>query len=342
MTTTNKQKSGQPGHVQSQAKAPRVPHRTQRIGIVLSDGCDFLGVSVIAEAFSLASRLSHSDASSDAYNVVFLSEPGGMIRVPSSLQISTDALEMHGNCSFDALFVAAADPYGSSPRVDLTAHWLAGARGRTPEIIFLCANSTQSEPTRGPSPPEPGSPRLRAFDDAVCAVLTRIRRDGGDTLAQRVAQELAVVFRAVGNLALEASGTLPADRVRIAARWLQENCHRPVTVGDAAAAAAMSGHSFARHFEQELGVSPSNYLLDLRLRIACRLLLETDLAVDKIARLAAMRNGTHLARHFRMHMKILPTEYRAYHRDVACRRSGTGAAPALADPGGRHPETFRG
>jgi transcriptional regulator GlxA family with amidase domain len=111
---------------------------------------------------------------------------------------------------------------------------------------------------------------------------------------------------------------------------LQDNCHRPISAGDAAAAAAMNGRNFARHFGRELGVSPSDYLVDLRLQIARRLLVETDLTVDKIAELSGMSSGVHLARTFRTQMKILPSEYRAFHSDGKSRRKGTAAAPDLA------------
>ncbi|WP_429551046.1 helix-turn-helix domain-containing protein [Paraburkholderia sp. MM5477-R1] len=79
--------------------------------------------------------------------------------------------------------------------------------------------------------------------------------------------------------------------------------------------AAMSGSNFVRYFQRELGVSPSAYLLDLRLQVARQLLVDTGLPVDKVARRAGMSSGVHLARSFRQHMKILPTEYRAFHRD---------------------------
>jgi len=87
------------------------------------------------------------------------------------------------------------------------------------------------------------------------------------------------------------------------------------------APAAMNESSLARHFQRELGVSPSHYFLDLRLQIARRLLVETDLPLDRIARRAGMSSGVHLARNFKTRMKILPTEYRAFHRDGESKRS---------------------
>jgi hypothetical protein len=51
--------------------------RKRRIAILLVDGCDLVGANVIAEAFTLASRLTCPDDSLRAYDVTFLSERGG-------------------------------------------------------------------------------------------------------------------------------------------------------------------------------------------------------------------------------------------------------------------------
>ncbi|MEZ2311512.1 helix-turn-helix domain-containing protein [Paraburkholderia sp. RCC_158] len=316
--------------VQSMASRRPVPRNRRRIAIVLVDGCDLLGASVIVEAFGLASRLTCPDASPGAYDVTFLSERGGIVRVASSLPVSTDAFEMHRDLGFDALFVAAPDHHACSPNLKPPVQWLSSGRVNARQITYLCGNSLPAGGTPVTLRPDADSPRSKAFDEALSAGLALIRRDLGDMLAQRVAQELSIVSRTVVNLALGESGTSPAGRARAAARWLQDNCHRPVTTGDAAAAAAMNASSFSRRFQRELGVSPADYLLDLRLQIARRLLVETDLPVDNVARRAGMSSGVHLARTFRTHMKILPAEYRAYHRDPGSRLNGAAAGPALA------------
>jgi transcriptional regulator GlxA family with amidase domain len=319
-----------PEDFQSPTSRRPVSPRKRRIAIVLVDDCDLLGASVIAEAFNLVSRLTYSDASLGAYDVIFLSERGGIVRVASSLQVCTDAFEMYKDGDFDALFVAAPNQYVYSRSLKPSAQRLCHARVNATQITYLCANPSPPDGTPVTLQPDVDSPRSKAFDDALAAAVALIRRDLGDMLAQRVAQELSIVSRTVVSLALEETGTGPRGRARIAARWLQDNCHRPITAGDAAAAAAMNGRSFAHHFQRELGVSPSDYLVDLRLQIARRLLVETDLPVDKITQHAGMRSRVHLARNFRTHMKILPTEYRAYHRDGKSKRKDTALAPALA------------
>ena len=101
--------------------------------------------------------------------------------------------------------------------------------------------------------------------------------------------------------------------MRAAERWLQDNCHRPVSIEDLANVTAMSARSLLRHFRQETGMAPSEYLLRARMGLACRFLSETDLPVDKIARRVGMSNGDHLAKVFRRNLRLSPLEYRNRH-----------------------------
>jgi transcriptional regulator GlxA family with amidase domain len=76
----------------------------------------------------------------------------------------------------------------------------------------------------------------------------------------------------------------------------------------------MSERNFLRRFKLELGMTPSDYLLQARLAITCSLLIDSELPVDKIARRSGMGNGDRLAKIFRKRMMISPTEFRSQGR----------------------------
>jgi transcriptional regulator GlxA family with amidase domain len=59
-----------------------------------------------------------------------------------------------------------------------------------------------------------------------------------------------------------------------------------------------------------MGTTPSEFLLQARLELTRRLLIETKLPVDVIARHSGMRNGDNLAKMFRKRLTVSPTEYR--------------------------------
>ncbi|HEY1216504.1 MAG TPA: AraC family transcriptional regulator, partial [Bryobacteraceae bacterium] len=74
------------------------------------------------------------------------------------------------------------------------------------------------------------------------------------------------------------------DRIHALAQWLTENCEHDISIADVAQAAAMSERTFLRRFRQQIGTTPSEYLLKARLEQSCMLLTDSDLPVDKVAR----------------------------------------------------------
>jgi transcriptional regulator GlxA family with amidase domain len=66
----------------------------------------------------------------------------------------------------------------------------------------------------------------------------------------------------------------------------------------------------------EMGLSPSDYLRRIRLDMSCRLLVETNLPVDKIARRCGIGSGGRLSKLFRTFLATTPTGYRSFKRQT--------------------------
>jgi AraC-like DNA-binding protein len=113
-------------------------------------------------------------------------------------------------------------------------------------------------------------------------------------------------------------------------RWLQDNCHRAVSVNDAAEACAMSQRTLLRNFQTYIGASPSEYLQRVRLERACQLLAETSLPADKVARRVGLTNGDRLGKLFRRCMGKSPIEYRAWTRGNADANGSNGETTVSA------------
>jgi transcriptional regulator GlxA family with amidase domain len=279
--------------------------------------------------FQTANELSGSRAGEEQpYEVQFLSMDGGSVASSSSARIWTDRIDARFASGFDVLFIAGGYGAHVAARDERVLGWLRSVQSRTRAIETIGEGRLVLE-AAGPTDSDglqvnrylsnvTGESALNASNDRNdCArsALMFIKRDLGAELARSVADRVMPGMAATWVPLPAEGGTLSvAEKIRAAARWMEANCDRPVSVADAAQVAAMSERNFLRRFKHEMQVTPSDYLLQVRLRIACNFLTETELPVDKIARRSGTGNGDRLAKIFRKRMALSPTEYRARSR----------------------------
>jgi transcriptional regulator GlxA family with amidase domain len=306
---------------------------TRRIAIVLFDGFSLLGAGLVAEVFHVANELIATRSSDEwVYDVSFLSAAGGNVTCSSSVRVWTDGLDARHFNGFDALFVAGGKGAHSATNDERLIGWLRRVHVRTANVrsieegrLLLEAAGIANRDSEHQfnsylrqagcdTPPVDTSDRLAPMKGA----LTMVKRDLGLDIARSVAERLMPGSSARFVPLLGDAGAASAgDKIRAAARWLQDNCERPISIADAAQVAAMSERNFLRRFKLELGMTPSDYLLQARLAITCSLLIDSELPVDKIARRSGMGNGDRLAKIFRKRMMISPTEFRMHGRREA-------------------------
>jgi LacI family transcriptional regulator len=102
------------------------------------------------------------------------------------------------------------------------------------------------------------------------------------------------------------------DRVVAAAlRFIRENSGHPIRVSDVTAAIDLSRRTVERKFRQVVGRSILDEINRSHVERARRLLLETDLAVSKVADSAGFSNVRAMTRVFRGTLKVSPSRYRA-------------------------------
>jgi transcriptional regulator GlxA family with amidase domain len=297
--------------------------------VVLFDGFWLLGPGTVVEMFQAANELSASRTGDEQpYEVQFLSMDGGSVASSSSVRIWTDRIDTRYGSGFDVLFIAGGYGAHVAARDERLLGWLRSMQTRTRAIETIGEGRLVLEAAAPsghdglPASRYPGSVAAEVAlsasndrNDCARSALMFIKRDLGAELARSVAERVMPGMAATWVPLPAEGGTLSvAEKIRAAARWMEANCDRPVSVADAAQVAAMSERNFLRRFKHEMQVTPSDYLLQVRLRIACNFLTETELPVDKIARRSGTGNGDRLAKIFRKRMALSPTEYRARSR----------------------------
>jgi transcriptional regulator GlxA family with amidase domain len=145
-----------------------------------------------------------------------------------------------------------------------------------------------------------------------------VRRDLGAAVAADTARRVVMPPQRDGGQAQFIVHTDPADRraapLQDTLAWLEANLHRPLTLADIAAHAGTSVRSLNRHFRSQVGTTPLQWLLKMRITRAQHLLETTDLAIGQVAREAGLGAATTLRHHFGRIAGVSPHAYRASFR----------------------------
>ncbi|HEY1175267.1 MAG TPA: helix-turn-helix domain-containing protein, partial [Phytomonospora sp.] len=128
-----------------------------------------------------------------------------------------------------------------------------------------------------------------------------VRGDHGAEVANAIARRMVVAPHRAGGQAQFIEQPVPVTRDSMLQRvqaWALERLGEPLTVEAMAREANTSPRHFTRRFQAEFGTAPLQWLLRERVRLAQRLLEQTDLPVQRIAERAGFGSAIALRRNF--------------------------------------------
>ena len=101
-----------------------------------------------------------------------------------------------------------------------------------------------------------------------------------------------------------------SGRIGMITEYLLDNYHQQITLKQAARHINMNVSSFCRYFKKHTRKTFSQYLNELRINYACKLLSDESLSVSRICFDVGFNNLSHFYRQFRIVTEKTPTEYR--------------------------------
>ena len=144
--------------------------------------------------------------------------------------------------------------------------------------------------------------------------LAWVEEDCGASLAHEAARELVLFLRRPGgqpqvsvSLASQASEMASIRELQI---WIAEHLGGRLTVDQLARRMSMSARNFERVFTREVGTTPSQYVVQMRVEAARRLLERTDAGLKRVSSTVGFGSADVMRRAFVRLLGVTPRRYR--------------------------------
>lgn len=99
------------------------------------------------------------------------------------------------------------------------------------------------------------------------------------------------------------------SRIQQAIDYIRDCLTQKITVADLAAIVNLSPYHFSRVFQQEVGLTPHQYLIRYRVEEAKRILSGKKQAIAEVAQQVGFADQSHLTRHFKQVVGVTPKQF---------------------------------
>jgi len=147
--------------------------------------------------------------------------------------------------------------------------------------------------------------------------LHMIGSDYGAAVAAATARKVVVPLVRAGGQAQFIVHKKPADAgggLQDTLAWMEANLHQPLTLEDIAAHAATSVRSLNRRFAEQVGTTPMQQMLRLRVQRAQELLETTDMPIEHVSDHVGFGSSVAFRQQFTRRVGVPPQRYRAAFR----------------------------
>lgn len=130
-----------------------------------------------------------------------------------------------------------------------------------------------------------------------------------DTINMYFKEILIMLGRFIDNNSLVAESSSPLE-IEKAVAYFYEHYNENINIEEYVNSTYISNSLFFRKFKLYTGMTPLQYILDIRLSNARKLLETTDYSIGEIALIIGYDNALYFSRLFHKHIGVSPKEYR--------------------------------
>ncbi len=134
-----------------------------------------------------------------------------------------------------------------------------------------------------------------------------------DTFAELALRELLLkLMQTQARQFVEAQYKEMASYNRFAAmiQYVQENIHQRISVNDLCRKVYMSRPTFFRIFKREFGITPIEYIIKEKMKLAKDILLNSNITINDVAYQCGFNSVNHFIKTFRQFEKITPLQFK--------------------------------
>lgn len=334
----------------------------RRVVVVVYSGAQALDITGPIEVFDTANR--RLPDTGVRYRIEFVSADAPLVRTCSGMVIAAEPLDA-GDSPIDTLLVPGGWSLKEAMADRELVAWIDRAAGRSRRVASVCGGAfllaeagllngrratthwafCGEMAQRYPDVTVDREPIFvwdgrfvtsAGVSTGIDMALSLVEADHGAAFALEVARFLVLFFKRNGGQS-QFSAVLEAqlaDRapIRAAQEWILAHLEQPLPVPEIAERANMSLRNFARVFRREVGTPPGQYIEQMRIARARKLLETTELPVAQIARRCGFPAPETFFRSFGRTLELTPNEYRQRFQTVS--PSGLIVRP---DPSDRSP-----
>ncbi|CCN80736.1 putative Transcriptional regulator, AraC family [Vibrio nigripulchritudo SFn27] len=310
----------------------------KKIGIFAYPGCQSLDVIGPAEVFASANKFNEEPE----YEVIIFSFEKGKVKTDGGLTLFAEE-SWQAIKQLDTLVVPGGNLSRSYLEREDIFEWLRNISNTCRRVTSVCTGAfwlaeagilnsrVATTHWRHCNTLQQRYPEVKVDSDAIYIhqgnistsagitagidlCLSLVEQDLGYAVSVSVAQELLVFYRRPGGqsqfVSFQQAQIAGDKRVASAIRYIHQKLSSEIKVEQIAEHIGLSTRQLGRIFRNELNVSPNQYLLKERLNLACDLLKNSDLTLERIASRSGLMSGDNLRNLFQRQFGVSPLAYR--------------------------------